>query len=60
MTSKWSYPVSFKYRGLKFQRFGQEIQIWKSLAIGSICSHTSEPKYPRKNAQNEEKKRAQN
>lgn len=34
------------YMGLKLRRFGLEIQMWKSLATGGICSHASGPEYP--------------
>lgn len=48
-----SYPIVFRYMGLKLRRvYGSklrlEAQIWRSLAMASICSHTGGPEHPRK------------
>lgn len=43
-----SYPIVFRYMGLKLSRVGLEAQIWRSLAMASICSHTGGPEHPRK------------
>lgn len=43
--------------GLKLWRFGLEVQIWTSLAMGSVCIHSRRPDTPGRMYKNEKRRK---
>lgn len=57
LTSTWRYPVGIRYTDVELRRFGLEVEMWKSVAVGVICSCASGPEHPRKSVQNEKRRK---